>query len=100
MKRLLLLPLFVVVLFVAGSAEGRSLTVDATARAPVPAVIDSRLVFVDPITLRRVGRRSLWIGSNWNDHARSPDGSLLALSNNYPPSGLELIGLRAGTWAS
>lgn len=45
----------------------------------------SRLFFADPVSLRPLGRKSLRLGFNWGGFARSPDGSLLALSRNDGP---------------
>jgi hypothetical protein len=58
----------------------------ATRRAPVLATTSSpgfsRLFLADPVSLRPLAGKSLRLGFNWGDFARSPDGSLLALSRN------------------
>ncbi len=60
------------------------------AREPILATLDgpsgARLFYVDPISLQETGRRSLQLGFFWGDHARSPGGSLLAVSRNDSPA--------------
>lgn len=61
----------------------------AGGREPLLATRDSgsssRLFYVDPVSLRPLGTRSLRLDFHWGDFARSPDGSLLALSRNDAP---------------
>ena len=65
----------------AGLAPGAS---TSPAAAPVLATtatgLTSKLFFADPVTLQPLRGRSLILGFNWNDFARSPDGNRLVLN--------------------
>ena len=62
----------------------------AAVRRPILATLDgpsgARLFYADPISLKQTGSRSLQLGFFWGDYARSPGGSLLALSRNDSPA--------------
>lgn len=62
------------------AAGGRNPLLATTGSGPT-----SRLFFADPVSLRRIGSRSLRLGFNWGDFSVSPGGSLLALSPNDAP---------------
>jgi hypothetical protein len=91
MRRLLLLLAALLVLpgMEQASAPASASDSAALAREPLLATRDSgsssRLFYVDPVSLRPVGRKSLGLDFHWGDFARSPDGSLLALSRNDAP---------------
>jgi hypothetical protein len=87
MRRLLLLLTALLLLPGLEQASARaSASVDGAARKPLLATRDigpaAQLYFADPISLRPLGARSLRLGFHWGDFARSPDGSMLALSRN------------------
>lgn len=91
MRRLLLLLIALLLLpsLEQTSAPASASAVAAEGRKPLLATIGSgptsQLFFADPVSLQRVGTRSLRIGFNWGDFSLSPDGSLLALSPNDAP---------------
>jgi hypothetical protein len=86
-----LLPCVAVLLALSGVAQASAPTSTglsaAARRPPVLATTSSglgssRLFLVDPVSLRPLAGKSLRLNFNWGDFARSPDGSLLALSRN------------------
>jgi hypothetical protein len=88
-----LLPCFALLLVLSGVAQAGAPTgqvASAARRPPVLGTISntlgsSRLFLADPVSLRPLAGKSLRLGFNWGDFARSPDGSLLVLSRNDRP---------------
>jgi len=85
MRRLL----FLVAMLLVPLAASVPVCASATARQPILATLDtastSRLFYVDPVSLRPIGARSLGLDFHWGDFTRSPEGALLVLSSNDAP---------------